>query len=109
MNESPFATHIRPIENQPVRLAMLMSVSGGMQNTIVNMGEVKSFLSSIISLIPDLEDVVMKAKEVMPHGEIALQKSLDIVSETNVSCFCRQQTNRRARLLQQQRWERLLQ
>lgn len=56
-----------------------------MQNTIVNMGEVKSFLSSIISLIPDLEDVVMKAKEVMPHGEIALQKSLDIVSETNVS------------------------
>ena len=56
-----------------------------MQNTIVNMGEVKSFLSSIISLIPDLEDVVTKAKEVMPHGEIALQKSLDIVSETNVS------------------------
>lgn len=52
---------------------MLMSVSGGMQNTIVNMGEVKSFLSSIISLIPDLEDVVMKAKEAMPHGEIALQ------------------------------------
>ena len=56
-----------------------------MQNTIVNMGEVKSFLSSIISLIPDLEDVVMKAKEVIAHGETALQKSLDIVSKTNVS------------------------
>ncbi|PFX29109.1 Fibulin-5 [Stylophora pistillata] len=85
LNKSPLATYIRPIKNEPVRLAMLMSVSGGMQNNIVNIGEVKNFLSSIISLLPDLQYVIIKAKQVMPHGEIALQKSLDVVSQIKVS------------------------
>ena len=85
LNESPFATYIRPREDEPVRVAVLLSVSGGMQNNIVNNGEVKNFLSSIISLIPDLEYVIVKGKEVMPHGKIALQKSSEILSRTKVS------------------------
>ena len=85
LNESPFTTYIRPRKDEPVRVAMLLSVSGGMQNNIVNNGEVKNFLSSIISLIPDLEYVIVKGKEVMPHGKIALQKSSEILSRTKVS------------------------
>ncbi|PFX29112.1 hypothetical protein AWC38_SpisGene6173 [Stylophora pistillata] len=85
LEKSPFATYIWPIENQHIRLAILMSVSRGMQDNIVNIGEVKSFLSSIISLIPDLQYVIVKAKEVIPHGEIALEKSFDTVSQMNAS------------------------
>ena len=85
LNESPLAHYIRPIENEPVRLAMLMSLGGGMQNEIVNIGEVKRFLYSSDSLLPKLKNVFVEANAIMPEGRTVLKNSLEMMLQLKVS------------------------
>ena len=69
LDKSPLRTYIRLRETEPVRLAMLMSLNGGKLNNTDNIDEVKQFLYGMISLLPNLQNVFVKAKEITPEAD----------------------------------------
>ena len=85
MNKSPLGTYIRPRGTEPVRLAILMSLEGGKLNNIDNIDEVRQFLYGIISLLPDLQNVFVKAKAITPEGKTTQKKSLDMILKLNTT------------------------
>ena len=48
---------------------MFMSLNGGKLNNTDNIDEVKQFLYGIISLLPNLQNVFVKAKEITPDAD----------------------------------------
>ena len=46
-----------------------MSLNGGKLNNTDNIDEVKQFLYGIISLLPNLQNVFVKAKEITPDAD----------------------------------------
>ena len=62
-----------------------MSLEGGKLNNIDNIDEVRLFLYDIISLLPDLQNVFVKAKAITPEGKTTLKKSLDMILKLNIT------------------------
>ena len=62
-----------------------MSLNGGKLNNTDNIDEVKQFLYGIISLLPNLQNVFVKAKEITPEAKTTLKKSLDMILKLNTT------------------------
>ena len=67
LNHSPLSTHIRPVETEPVRLAILVSLTGGRQSKIRNIRELKRFLKKLISLTSKVQNVLREANSSLPQ------------------------------------------
>ena len=85
LDKSPLGTYIRPRGTEPVRLAILMSLDGGKLTDIDNVNEVKQFLYGIISLLPDLQNVFVKAKEITLESKTTLKNSLQMILKLNAT------------------------
>lgn len=83
LNESPFSAYIRPTRTEPVRLAILASLSGGRQNKILNIGEVKLFLNYLNFFVPVLQNVLREANLILPEGKVVLKGSLQMMQHLN--------------------------
>lgn len=62
-----------------------MSLNGGKLTNIDNDNEVKQFLYGIISLLPDLRNVFVKAKEITLEGKTTLKNSLEMILKLNAT------------------------
>ena len=83
LNKSPLSTYILPIANEPVRLAILMALSGGRQNKIVNIRQVKRFLTDLSSLIPKVKEVLHKANSILPEVKVIIKEALEMTQQLN--------------------------
>ncbi len=83
LNNGPLSTYILSKANKPVRLAILVSLNGGRQNKILNMGRVKSFLKDLSSLIPKVKNVLRTANLILPAVKNVIGGSLEITQELN--------------------------
>ena len=62
-----------------------MSLDGGKLTDIDNVNEVKQFLYGIISLLPDLQNFFVKAKEITLEGKTTLKNSLEMILKLNAT------------------------
>ena len=85
LDKSPLGTYIRPRRTEPVRLAILLSLDGGKLTNIDNIDEIEQLLYGIISLMPDLQNVFVKAKEITPEGKTTLRKTLEMILKMNAT------------------------
>ncbi|KAL9986755.1 hypothetical protein ACROYT_G000945 [Oculina patagonica] len=81
LNNSPLSTYILPKENEPVRLAILVSLSGGRQNKILNIEKIKRFLKDLGSLVPKIQNVLQKAKSILPEVKAVIEDSLEMTHQ----------------------------
>ncbi|KAJ7388499.1 hypothetical protein OS493_037224 [Desmophyllum pertusum] len=75
--------YVRPTRTEPVRLAILASLSGGRQNKILNIGEVKLFLNYLNCIVPELQNVLREANLILPEGQVVLKGSLQMMQHLN--------------------------
>lgn len=79
LNHSPLSTHIRPVETEPVRLAILVSLTGGRQSKIRNVRELKRVLKKLTSLTSKVQNVLRKANSILPEvteGSLVMTQQL---------------------------------
>lgn len=80
-HSNPLSTYILSTDVEPVRLAILVSLSGGKQTKIVNMKEVKRFLKDLSSLIPKVQNFLHKAKSTLPEVKFVTEDSLEVTQQ----------------------------
>lgn len=78
LKNSPLSTYILPRENEPVRLAIFVSLNGGRQNKILNIRKVKRFLNDLRSLISKVKTILRKANLILPPVKVITEGSLEI-------------------------------
>lgn len=83
LDHSPFSTYILPIEAEPIRLAILVSLNGGIQNKILNMREIKRLLKDLASFIPKVQNAIRKANSILPKIKVVTESPLEIVQQLN--------------------------
>ncbi|KAL9986757.1 hypothetical protein ACROYT_G000947 [Oculina patagonica] len=83
LKNSPLSTYILHRENEPVRLAIFVSLNGGRQNKILNIRKIERFLNDLRSLIPKVKAILRKANLILPSVKGIIEGSLEITHELN--------------------------
>lgn len=81
LNHSPLSTHIRAVETEPVRLAILVSLTGGRKSKIRNIRELKRFLKKLSSLTSKVQNVLRKANSILPEVKVVTEGSLEMTQQ----------------------------
>ncbi|KAL9962843.1 hypothetical protein ACROYT_G031988 [Oculina patagonica] len=84
LNKSPLSTYIIPRENEPVRLAILVSLKGRRQN-ILNIAKVNRFLNDLRSSISKVKNILRRANLRLPAVKVDIEDSLEVTQKLNNS------------------------
>lgn len=83
LDRSPFSTYILPIETEPIRLAILVSLNGGMQNKLLNIREIKRSIKDLTSFTPKVQKFIRKANSILPKVKVVTESPLEMTEQLN--------------------------